>query len=342
MYPVVGSARRFAVAAVLLLDCFMSSCYWGELRVERQSKTHIAAVVLSTLLGMSVLTFGGSLAFSNFIGLPTAEASTSVSDNLISQGGGYSQSSEEATSGSSIHLASAKTQNAENAQTPEGRTASTSHSSSKNPSTQTSNTTSTSLAKSSAFALATANEVASKEEATIELYGLRPEENTAFQVGNMFPGDSETKNYRVRVSYRNQVTVHFSLVVRQGYEKLAEVMKVRITLPATGEVVYDGLMRDVPDGFFQQLSSKNYTADELQYEVTAYLDTNVGNEYQNQDLIADLTWSVEETGNLAPIPLPGTGDPITFLPVVCLALVLAAIFAFCISFRIRKGGEQHE
>lgn len=88
MYPMVGSARRFAVAAVLLLDCFMSSCaIGGELRVERQSKTHIAAVVLSTLLGMSVLTFGGSLAFSNFIGLPTAEASTSVSDNLISQGG---------------------------------------------------------------------------------------------------------------------------------------------------------------------------------------------------------------------------------------------------------------
>ncbi len=83
----VGSARRFVVAAVLLLDCFVGSCYWGELRVERQSKTHRAAVVLSTLLGMSVLTFGGSLAFSNFIGLPTAEASTSVSDNLISQGG---------------------------------------------------------------------------------------------------------------------------------------------------------------------------------------------------------------------------------------------------------------
>ncbi len=190
--------------------------------------------------------------------------------------------------------------------------------------------------------MATANAVASKEEATIELYGLRSEENAAFQVGNMFPGDSETKNYRVRVSYRDQVTVHFRLAVRQGYEKLAEVMKVRITLPATGEVVYDGLMRGATDGFSQQLSSENYTADELQYEVTAYLDTNVGNEYQNQDLIADLTWSVEGTGNLAPIPLPATGDPMTFLPVVCLAFVLAAIFALCISFRIRKGGERNE
>ena len=42
----------------------------------------------------------------------------------------------------------------------------------------------------------------------------------------MFPGDAETKHFRVQVSYHDQVTVHFRATVRPGYEKLAEVMNV--------------------------------------------------------------------------------------------------------------------
>ena len=39
-----------------------------------------------------------------------------------------------------------------------------------------------------------------KKAATVELYNKQPEVNTAFAVGDMFPGDSETKYFRVRVS----------------------------------------------------------------------------------------------------------------------------------------------
>ncbi len=157
----------------------------------------------------------------------------------------------------------------------------------------------------------------------------------------MFPGDSETKSFRVRVSYRDKVTVHFGVTVREGYEKLAEVMKVRIALPATGEVIYDGLMRDVPQSLNQDLTSNGYTASELQYQVTAYLETSVGNDYQNKDLIADLTWWVaeDEKPNLTPLPIPNTGDPLTFVPVVCAVLAAAAII-LAIASRVRKGGER--
>lgn len=82
-----------------------------------------------------------------------------------------------------------------------------------------------------------------KKAATIELYNKQPEENTAFTVGNMFPGDSETKYFRVRVSYHDKITVHYKATVRPGYEKLAEVLKVRVNLLSTGETMYDGLMR---------------------------------------------------------------------------------------------------
>ena len=145
-----------------------------------------------------------------------------------------------------------------------------------------------------------------KKAATVELYNKQPEENTAFAVGDMFPGDSETKYFRVRVSYHDTITVHYKATVRPGYEKLAEVLKVRVKLLSTGETMYDGGIADMPESLTHKLASKKSITDELYYEITAYLDTSVGNDYQNKDLIADFKWWVEETGNLD--NSPQTGD----------------------------------
>lgn len=145
-----------------------------------------------------------------------------------------------------------------------------------------------------------------KKAATVELYNKQPEENTAFTVGNMFPGDSETKYFRVQVSFHDTITVHYKATVRPGYEKLAEVLKVRVNLLTTGETLYDGGIAAMPESLTHKLASKKSTTDELYYDITAYLDTSVGNDYQNKDLLADFKWWVEETGNLD--NSPQTGD----------------------------------
>lgn len=187
---------------------------------------------------------------------------------------------------------------------------------------------------------ASSSSAAAKETTAIELYAAQPSENVAFQVGNMLPGDSETKYFRVRVSYHNKVTVHFKADVQPGYEKLAEVLKVRVRLLTTGETIYDGLMNDASQASAHELSSSKSTTDELLYEVTAYLDTSVGNEYQNKDLAADFTWWVaeDEARNLGPIP--GAGDLSKLLPWACVAAACAAgLLLIVVSFRVRKGGE---
>lgn len=146
----------------------------------------------------------------------------------------------------------------------------------------------------------------SKQAETITLCDKNPQENIPFAVSNMFPGDSEPGYYRIRVSYHDEITVYFNASVRVGYEKLAEVMKVRIRMYDSGEVIYDGLMRDMPESITYKISSKGSTTDELLYEITAYLDTTVGNEYQNKDLIADFNWWAEARENLD--KAPKTGD----------------------------------
>lgn len=139
----------------------------------------------------------------------------------------------------------------------------------------------------------------------IALHNKKPENNIPFQAANLFPGDAETKYYCVKVSYKDDIVVRFHADIRPGGEKLAEVLKVKISLPDTDELLYEGLMRDMPQTLDHPLYTNAGTQTELYYEITSYLDTSVGNDYMNRNLIADFRWWVEENNHL---DFPQTGD----------------------------------
>lgn len=167
--------------------------------------------------------------------------------------------------------------------------------------------------------------------AVLSLHNRNADDNTPFQVLNMFPGDRETKYYCVRVSYKDDVTLRFHADIRPGYEKLAEVLRCRIALPENGKVLYDGLMRDMPESLDHALKTDKSTTSEVYYEITVYLDTSVGNEYMNKDLIADFRWWVEDTGNL---DSPQTGD--SFTPYFWLCTASVSLFLLILLWKKRK------
>ena len=142
----------------------------------------------------------------------------------------------------------------------------------------------------------------------------------------------------MRVSYHDKITVHYKATVRPGYEKLAEVLKVRVKLLSTGETMYDGLMRDMPESLTHKLASKKSTTDELYYEITAYLDTSVGNDYQNKDLIADFKWWVKETENLEENPQTGATSDI----LLCAALAAGSLGMMILLLVVRRRKEDEE
>lgn len=114
------------------------------------------------------------------------------------------------------------------------------------------------------------------------------------------------------------------------------MLKVKITLLTTGEEMYDGLMRDMPKSLSHTLNSNGDAEDELYYEITAYLETDTGNEYQNKQLTADFKWWVEETGNLIP---PKTGDSSAVLPWAAAAAVSGCVIIVLIARRRREEEE---
>ena len=267
--------------------------------MEQKKKIKIVIIVLAILLGLSLLVLGGTLVYNKIAN--TTPATVTVPDNLI---------------------------------TPDDDTTKPDSSDTEKPDSSDTQTPSSSADTSSSAVPAQSTTAETKKAATIELYNKQPEENTPFQVSNMFPGDGETKYFRVRVSYHDKITVHYKATVRPGYEKLAEVLKVRIKLLSTGETMYDGLMRDMPESLTHKLASKKSTTDELYYEITAYLDTSVGNDYQNKDLIADFKWWVEETGNLDDPTI--TGDTSSIVLWAMLAACSGSMIILLLITRRRK------
>lgn len=169
---------------------------------------------------------------------------------------------------------------------------------------------------------------------TIRLYQNQPEDNQPFQVGNMFPGDTANGSYRLLVSYRGEVTVHFNAKIQPGGEKLSKVLRVRVTMGSATEPIYDGLLRDLSDLTYP-LSSSGRTTDELLYQVVVYLDTSIGDEYQNCTLTADFHWWVEESDSGILIIPPQTGAPLQRVPWIAAAGVGAAALLIVI-IRRRK------
>ena len=174
---------------------------------------------------------------------------------------------------------------------------------------------------------------------TLSLYRKQPEDNTPFNVVNMLPGDAVTQNYNVRVSHSGNVTVRFRAIIRPGYEKLAEVLMLRVKLLNTGETLYDGLMRDMPRSVNHKLTASGSTTSDLEYELTAYLDTSVGNDYQNQELIADFHWWVEGKEQ-SHLDSPKTGDD-SHIVIFTVAAVAASIAVIILPVWRRREARRH-
>ena len=124
--------------------------------------------------------------------------------------------------------------------------------------------------------------------------GSKDSINKSFEVTNMFPGDKEERYYLACVSFKDYTILKFQARVRDGYEKLAEVMRIRVEQISENKVLYDGLMRDMPELTDTDLHGYGETTVDVYYKITAYLDTDVGNEYMNKELVADFYWWIDE------------------------------------------------
>lgn len=260
-----------------------------EVSALREKKLKIAIIVLSGLLAAGLVALGAMRMHNrNSGGIPTQ---ATVPDNIITQ----EEEKTEETKEEPDETRAPETDTASPVESADAGTDTSTDAAADDAGTRTPSQTAAGQTDAGAYETAPA----------VTLHKRNAQDNIAFQAGNMFPGDSETMHFCVRVSHKGNVTLRFHADIRPGYEKLAEVLRCRIVLPEKDEVIYDGLMSGMPQALTHALNTNTSTKSEVYYEITAYLETSVGNEYMNQSLVADFRWWVEETEQLDP---PVTGD----------------------------------
>lgn len=116
----------------------------------------------------------------------------------------------------------------------------------------------------------------------------------SFKADNMFPGDSITKNYYVSVLNVENVVLRFSASARNSDDmSLKDVLKCKVSV-STGE---NKEHEDLCNCFIKEMESvyqldlKN--ANSAIYDITFYLDKDVGSEYMGKNLTIDFTWWTE-------------------------------------------------
>lgn len=172
-------------------------------------------------------------------------------------------------------------------------------------------------------ALATSS--ANAEDASISIYKNHAEDSLPFNCTNMFPGDSITKDYNVKISHKAKATVSFRANIRDGYEKLSEVLMCKVVLQ--GDTLYDGLMKDMPQSIDSVIPVNDKKSTELVYSITAYLSTSVGNDYMDKPLVADFKWWVEQEEVLEP-ELGGGFIIILWYALLTLSILMLILIAY--------------
>ena len=137
----------------------------------------------------------------------------------------------------------------------------------------------------------------SGDSPTLELYKRHASDNEAFDVSNMVPGDKVTKDFTVRIHHNDPLTLYFRADVTEQTKKLGDVLQVCVTDVDSGEIICQGTFADL-DGveFSQAIAAAAGGSTDVTYQVDAWLDTSVGNEYQQALLKADLYWYVKDDG----------------------------------------------
>lgn len=189
------------------------------------------------------------------------------------------------------------------------------------------------LDKDQGYHTPTQHDGTGEEADVLELYSRNPGVNEKFSVYDMLPGDNVTGYFCVRINHEADIELFFSSHITEMTKDLGKVLNIRITSMNTGDVIWDGPFSEADDKEFSRLFTADGSGQTLAYyKIDVYLDTSVGNEYQNAELKADFRWYVKEDGKLTP---PKTGDSYD-LEIMAAVAAVSFILLMIFAARLRK------
>lgn len=131
----------------------------------------------------------------------------------------------------------------------------------------------------------------------LELYKKHASDNEAFDVSNMVPGDKVSRNFTVRVHHNNALKVFFDAEITEQTQSLGDVLQICVTDRNSGNILCQGTFNEINKKEYEiSVDKSSQGTTDLSYQVDAWLDTSVGNQYQQALLKANLRWHVKDAG----------------------------------------------
>ena len=141
--------------------------------------------------------------------------------------------------------------------------------------------------------------------ALLNLSENQAEQTSEMQLAAMAPNTSYSTTYQLDVSYAGEVAVSCAANVADA--KLAESLNVKVTTADQTNVVYEGLLSEMPV-LMRELSSDSETTEVLTYAVTVTLVNGADAQYQNKDAAVGFVWQVGEVKENPDEPGPSGGE----------------------------------
>ncbi len=146
----------------------------------------------------------------------------------------------------------------------------------------------------------------STQATVVELYLGQNADNDAFTAQNMFPGDTVTKFYCLKVYHKADVTIYFNVTDIIETKSLGNILNIKVTKfneDGSGEqIVCNDSFSNIKDDTYNTVFSVNTSQETIAYyKIEVSLPTSAGNEYQGASLSAKFNWYAEN-----PDPTPPT------------------------------------
>lgn len=178
------------------------------------------------------------------------------------------------------------------------------------------------------------------EETRLELYKGNPDYSEKIEFLNMFPGDSVTEKFCIKVYHEGDVDLIFNAEVTEEVKALGDVLNIKVTHLETGNILCNAPFSQIKgEDFSEKLKKAAEGETTANYQIEVSMATSVGNEYQASKLNTDLSWRVE--GSLAPPPKTGDNTKLIVWIILLLSASLLIILLFMFMKR-RKGDKRHE
>ncbi len=132
----------------------------------------------------------------------------------------------------------------------------------------------------------------------VELYLGQDADNDAFNAQNMFPGDTVTKYYCLKVYHKADVAVYFDVTDIEETKSLGDVLNIKVTKfnedGSSEQVVYNGSFANAKGNAYSTTYPASFAQQTIAYyKIEVSLPTSAGNEYQGASLSANFNWYAE-------------------------------------------------